>query len=352
LDTGAILHAAGRGRIGALVLLGADPLADFPDSTAAVKGLLGARFVVAVDSHFNESSRRADVVLPAAAWAERRGSVTNIEGRITWLGQLVTDHGVAWPDWMIASELSARLGVDLGYGSLEDIWAEVVALSPLHAGVDSALLTGLRARDGVVVPTGAEGSIRAPRPLDPMADPGISSAELHPVAPTAIAVGNGSRSPMPGPKEDDGAGDTAPPPLPPLMGLPADGADLTAPGAQSQTGPSGDSVTLRLVTRRTMWDGGTQTQASPHLSSLAPEPALRVSPAALAGLGTAEGETVTVRSATGRMEVPAVTDHRLPPGAALLDWNLPGVRVGDLIDGSAPFTEIVVHAAEGGVGDG
>ena len=57
MDTAAILNTAARGRIGGLVLLGADPLVDFPDSTAAVKGLIGARFVVAVDTHLTESAR-------------------------------------------------------------------------------------------------------------------------------------------------------------------------------------------------------------------------------------------------------------------------------------------------------
>jgi NADH-quinone oxidoreductase subunit G len=381
LDTTGILGAAARGHIGGLVLLGADPVADFPDSTAAIKGLLGARFVVAVDTHLTESARRADVVLPAAAWAERRGSFTNIEGRITWLGQLVTDRGVAWPDWMIASELAARLGLDLGYSDIDDVWAEITRVSPLHQGVGAAILFGPRARDGVVVPSGPDGPGPVlPRPLDPMADPGISSAERYTVAPTAIAVTDGIRSPEKavepvGPQERDdvpagdadGAGDETlgeattgeaqadasgtddeqPPAMPAALSLrPSD------PGALRDAEPGEDSGSLRLVTRRTMWDAGTQVQAHPMLAGLAPEPRLRVSPAVLADVGAAEGETVTLRSANGRVDIPAVSDTRLPEGSAALDWNLPGVRVGDLIDASRPFTEITLHAEEGGGSDG
>ncbi|HLH46797.1 MAG TPA: NADH-quinone oxidoreductase subunit NuoG, partial [Acidimicrobiales bacterium] len=69
LGTPGILAAAARGRIGGLVLIGADPVRDFPDSLAALKGIEGARFVVAVDTFLTDSSRRADVVLPAATWA-------------------------------------------------------------------------------------------------------------------------------------------------------------------------------------------------------------------------------------------------------------------------------------------
>ena len=56
------------------------------------------------------SARQADVVLPAAGFAERPGTTTNIEGRVTRLGQKVTPPGSAWPDWMIAVELAAPAG--------------------------------------------------------------------------------------------------------------------------------------------------------------------------------------------------------------------------------------------------
>ena len=135
-----------------------------------MQGLLGARFVVAVDTHLTASSRPADVVLPAATWAERRGTFTNLEDRITWLSQLVTARGVAWPDWMIASELAARLGVDLGFSSLDDIWDEIDRVSPLHQGRrPTRSCYGDAARDGVLVRPSDRTPARpaSPRPLDP-----------------------------------------------------------------------------------------------------------------------------------------------------------------------------------------
>ena len=368
LGTAAMLEAAARGYMGALVLVGADPLLDFPDSTTAVKGLLGARFLIAVDTHLTDSVRRADVILPAAAWAERRGTFTNIEGRITWLSQLVTDHGVAWPDWMIASELAARMGVDLGFTRLEDIWDEVTALSPLHGGAGYELISEQRARDGILVPIAREGDLAGgPRPLDPMADPGISSAELHKLSPTALLVSgvemvpepNGDKAaaatdgehshvrPTAGPST--GGGDAeAPPPAPSTLGLPP-----VPPPAGGGAGGSRDGV-LRLVSRRTMWDGGTQVQSVGALASLHPEPVLRVHPSVLAGLGVAHREPVAVKSTAGALTVPAVGDASIPAGTAVLPWNLPGGRAADLIDAFSPVTEVRVEstAIEGSGADG
>ncbi len=363
LSTAGILDAASRGYIGGLVLLGADPRHDFPDAQLAVKAMLGARFVVAVDTHLTASSRAADVVLPAATWAERRGTFTNLEDRVTWLSQLVTPRNGAWPDWVIASELATRLGVDLGFSSLDDIWNEVSRVSPLHQGVTSEELAGGRARDGVVVPARNAGAGPAPhpRPLDPMADPGISSAELHAVAPTAMLHANVASGPTPTPEVSSTGGPAAPTvalagevdsgeavPVMPAMVAPPVGAPPDTPAPPDTLTPPdtpvppGGSGGLRLVTRRTLWDGGTQVQAVPALAGLRPEARLTVHPSVLAAMGMADGEAVRVSSARGELVLPARSDPSLPSGSALLPWNLPEGRAGDLIDAGAPFTEIML----------
>ncbi|HET9078592.1 MAG TPA: NADH-quinone oxidoreductase subunit NuoG [Acidimicrobiales bacterium] len=350
--TAGMLADAARGRIRAMVLVGADPIADFPDAGLALRGVLGAGFVVAIDTHLTESARRADVVLPAAAWSERRGTFTNIEGRITWLSQLVTEHAVSWPDWMIASEISARMGVNLAFTRLEDIWAEIERVSPLHHGVPYRVFSGVRARDGVVVPADPETVAAAgpPPPLDPMADPGIASAELHKVSPTAMLVtavemepeaGSEDRSEKvayPAPPESGASGEDVPA-VPGFLGCPP------VPAPNSEAAP-GDG--LRLVSRRTMWDGGTQVQASEQLAGLAPEATVRLNPAVLAELGVAHGEKVRVRSGRGSLIITAAADPGVPAGSAVIPWNLPGGRAGDLIDGSGRVTEVTVTDAAGG----
>src|SRR5262249_6765920 len=115
LGTFGMLTAAAAGELRTLVLLGADPLSDYPDRDLAERGIEGAACVVAVDCFETESVREADVVLPAAGYAERTGTTTNVEGRISRLGQKITAPGVAWPDWMIAAELAFRLKADLGF---------------------------------------------------------------------------------------------------------------------------------------------------------------------------------------------------------------------------------------------
>ncbi|MDP9073982.1 MAG: NADH-quinone oxidoreductase subunit NuoG, partial [Actinomycetota bacterium] len=179
-DTAGMLAEASEGRLAVLVLLGADPLSDFPDRTLAKRGLDGAGLVVAVDCFMTDSANKADVILPAATYAERPGSFTNLEGRVLRLGQKVTPPGVAWPDWMIASELASRMGRDLGFDNLPGIWAEIERVSPVHRGVTNELLSGRTGKDGVVVPLGgASGGPVEPEPLDPMAEPGIIAAETH-----------------------------------------------------------------------------------------------------------------------------------------------------------------------------
>jgi NADH-quinone oxidoreductase subunit G len=150
MDTHAMLVAAAEGRIRTLVLLGADPLADFADSDLARRALATVDTLIATDTFLTASSASAHVVLPAAGFAEVAGTTTNLEGRITVLNQKVTPPGTARSDWIIAAELASAMGVNLGLESPEGIWAEIERVAPSHAGITSAALAG--APDGLVAP--------------------------------------------------------------------------------------------------------------------------------------------------------------------------------------------------------
>ena len=119
-----ILTAASEGHIECLILLGADPLSDVPDLDLARRALASARNVIAVDTFPTASTLRADVVLPAAAYAERGGTTTNLEGHVLPLSQKITARGTSRPDWMIATELAEQLGADIGVESLNDLTAK------------------------------------------------------------------------------------------------------------------------------------------------------------------------------------------------------------------------------------
>ena len=116
-----ILRDAAEGRIELLILLGADPLADFPDSRLARTALARVGRIVSLDGHLSASSEQADIVLPVAVMGEKSGTTTNLEGRVTPVAQKVTVHGTARPDWMIALDLAGRLGVELGASDLSDL---------------------------------------------------------------------------------------------------------------------------------------------------------------------------------------------------------------------------------------
>jgi NADH-quinone oxidoreductase subunit G len=149
MDAAGILEAAAGGRIRCLVLLGADPLSDFPDVGLARRALAGAGVVIAVDTHLTASSRLADVLLPAAAFAEKTGTTTNLEGRVTTLSQKVTAPGGARADWMIAADLADALGADLGMDSIEAVHDQMVASAPAFAPASSSALAA--ERDGVLL---------------------------------------------------------------------------------------------------------------------------------------------------------------------------------------------------------
>ncbi len=164
LDSTGILTAAAEGRVDLLVLLGADPLADVPDADLARRALAGARRVIAVDTFLTDSAAAADVVLAAAAFGEKSGTTTNLEGRVTTVGKKVSVAGTARPDWMIAAELAERLDLDELAGTLASVDAitdAIAATVPAYAGATRQALRD--APDGVLaVPAADAASFPAP----------------------------------------------------------------------------------------------------------------------------------------------------------------------------------------------
>lgn len=173
LDTAGMLDAAANGRIDTLVLLGADPLADFPDRDLAERGLAGVRTIIAIDNFPTDSVRRADIVLAATAYGEKGGTTTNLEGRVSRLGQKVTAPGSTRDDWMIAAELAWRLGGDLGVSSTEEIWHEVTELAASHVACTVEAISAEEGRDGLLV-TGGAVTLELDAPSDPPAVDGYA----------------------------------------------------------------------------------------------------------------------------------------------------------------------------------
>ena len=194
---GEVVNGGGDGagtQVRALVLLGADPLSDFPDHAVAKAALSAGHFVVAVTGHPSQSvDAHADVVLPCAIQHERAGTTTNLEGRVSRLGPKLSAPGFAWPDWMIAAELADALGADLGTQSANDLAEELERTAAAYHGLTPAVLSSDVAHDGILVPLvdGVPGRADV-EPIDPMALPGVESVERQGAPPR---VGTGSSLP-------------------------------------------------------------------------------------------------------------------------------------------------------------
>jgi NADH-quinone oxidoreductase subunit G len=149
LDAEGILKAAANGSIHTLLLLGADPLRDFPDAALATAAFERIRTVVSVDTFMTPSTQRADVILPAAMFGEVDGTFMNLEARISPVRAKVTSPGQSRPDWMIAAEVAQAAGGDLGFTRLAELQADISATVPGFESVD--WLTDGVAADGPII---------------------------------------------------------------------------------------------------------------------------------------------------------------------------------------------------------
>jgi NADH-quinone oxidoreductase subunit G len=349
LDATGILTAAAEGRVQVLVLLGADPIADFPDHDLARRALQKAT-VIALDTHRTASVELASVAFPAAGPDEVTGTTTNIEGRILPVTQKVTPPGTARADWHIAAELAHRLGRELGLESVEDIWDEIERIAPSYTGITAEVLKVAAGRNGVLMPLDEA-------QLDELGSTVTIASQRHGIdagsaaAATAAAAADTDEERMEAQLEakaqqservadDDAApgadsGKAAGPTRPPLL-------TFARPDAATEL-PLVDAYGLRLIATRTLYDKGTQVATSRSLAGLSKPARIRLNPADLARLGLDAEATVSVSSPRGRVTLDAVADPGVPAGSAAMFVNHDGADPADLIDVSAPVTTIQVE---------
>jgi NADH-quinone oxidoreductase subunit G len=342
LDATGILQAAAAGKIDVLILLGSDPLSSFPDTGLATKAIAGARTVIAVEQFLTAAAQQADVVFAAAGWAEVEGSTTNLEGRVSTVARKITPPGTARSDWMIAAELARLLGSDLGLTSIEEIWTEIEALAPSHAGLTWDALHSAAARDGVVVPV----EVVAPAPpaeAAAIADPGVApeAAEAAVQADAADTVEEQQAAEAEATVAQANEAPEAPAPPPPGPTRPG----LLSFSAPAPDAPAPDAYSLRLVATRKLYDQGTATQHSQSLSQLGTDNAVRLHPHDFDRLGIEAGATVTITASSGSIKLPAVPDTGVPKGSAAVLVNQAGPVVGSLIDASSAVTDVRVERA-------
>jgi len=108
-----IFEALADGKVKAVWILCTNPVVSMPEPDMVEKALRQAELVVVQDAyHPTDTTRYADILLPAAQWSEKEGVMTNSERRITYMPKLIDPPGEALPDW----EIGARFAKELGLG--------------------------------------------------------------------------------------------------------------------------------------------------------------------------------------------------------------------------------------------
>ena len=136
-----MFQAVGDGRIKALWIIHTNPAVSMPEADAVRDAIAGCDFTVVSDiTAQTDTARLADVILPATAWAEKEGTVTNSDRTISRQRSVLLAPGQARPDWDILSEVGRRMGfaAPFDYASPAEIFREYAALSALggHFGRD------------------------------------------------------------------------------------------------------------------------------------------------------------------------------------------------------------------------
>lgn len=136
LGAQAMLEAAAAGKLSALYILGEDPLTSYPDADKVEAAIKGAEFVVVQDLFLSPTAQLADVVLPAASFAEKTGTFTNAERRIQKVSAGVKSPGEARTDGAILTLLTTALGGKLAFTGPEAIFAALGEQTADYRGID------------------------------------------------------------------------------------------------------------------------------------------------------------------------------------------------------------------------
>ena len=261
----------------ALLLVNADPVRTYPDGDGWRKALAG-NFVVAISMYDDESTRYADIVLPAESYAEKEGTVTHPDGRLQRVRPNVPHPKDVRPGWWILVELLAALGDDVGAATPEAVFELACQEVPFY---------GETAYEEI----GGQGLRWQER------DPGASWTP----APGTDAIASGADSPST--RSDSEIVSTA---------AYAPSATTPAPDGESH-----DADGLLLGTYRDLW-ASEVTVRNPSLRFLMPTQRLELAPSDAEMLGLEQGDPVTVSAGGSSVEAVVAIKGRMRPGGAFL----------------------------------
>ncbi|MEX1142799.1 MAG: formate dehydrogenase subunit alpha [Thermoleophilaceae bacterium] len=277
-----MFDAAVAGNLKAMYIFGEDVAQTDPDTAHVVRALESLELLVCQDIFETETTRYADVILPASSFLEKSGTFTNAERRIQLVAPAIDPPGEARTDFEIIAAVSRALGHELGWQGPEDAMREIAALTPHFAGVTYERL----GRTGLQWPVAADGT-----------DAPILYEE---------------RFERPGGRARFAA-------LP--YKAPGDAAD--------------DEFPLILVTGRRLqhYNAGTMTRRTGNVE-LSDRDVLEIHPDDAARLWIEDGDVVSLRSRRGRIEIGAQVTERIEPGHVFTTFHFPETKTNLLVGAS------------------
>ena len=291
-----MLHGVLEGKIKAIYVMGENPMLSDPNLTHVAEALAAVEFLVVQDLFSNETAQMADVVLPAAGFAEKLGTFTSTERRVQKIRPAVPSPGAARADWQIILDVANRLGAGWQYDGPADIFAEMATVTPQYAGMSFARLEA--------------GGLQWPCPT---AD--------HPGTPV-LHMGKFTRG-----KGLFCALDYRPP------------AELPD-----------EAYPFLLSTGRILfhWHGGTMSRRSPGLDAVAPEAEAEIHPNDAAHLGVADGDLLRVTSRRGSVVAATRVTRRSAPRMVFMTFHYAesatNILTIDAVDPTAKIPEYKVCA--------
>ncbi|MFV2091618.1 MAG: molybdopterin oxidoreductase family protein, partial [Hyphomicrobiales bacterium] len=242
-----------------------------PDAAHARAGFASLEHLVVQDIFLTETAMMADVVLPASAWPEKDGTVTNSNRQVQMGRKALALPGEAKPDWWITQEIARRLDLDWNYAGPADVFAE---MKRGMASLDNISWQRLETESAVTYPCSAPD-----RPGE-----AIVFADRFPT--------------------DDGLGRLVP-------------ADILPPDEM----PDADYPMI-LTTGRQLehWHTGAMTRRASTLDALEPQATASLAPEELVRLGITPGQVIEVSTRRGQITLMARADGAIPPGAVFIPF--------------------------------
>jgi len=130
-----MMNAACDGQLKAMMIMGENPVVSDPNVTHVKEALEKLDLLIVQDIFMTETSELADVVLPAASFAEKDGHFTNTERRVLPVNKLIPAIGESKPDWEIIQDIANAMDAGWHYESIQDIFDEINYLSPHYGGI-------------------------------------------------------------------------------------------------------------------------------------------------------------------------------------------------------------------------